>query len=185
MSRGQAECRTSKHEAEQLASGLCAICGMWQRGLRRYGQFCLVGGTGVVVDMGVLWALTSPAMLGWNLSLSKVLAAEVAIFNNFLWNELWTFRGLSGARDNWRARLGRLGKFNLICVAGIGWSVLLLNLQAYAWGMNVYVANLVAIVIVSLWNYLMNLRFGWGGTKSEANENRTVNGMKKPDGAKI
>jgi dolichol-phosphate mannosyltransferase len=141
---------------------------LWESKVWRYGQFCLVGGTGVVVDMGVLWALASPAMLGWNLSLSKVLAAEVAIFNNFLWNDLWTFRGLSASRNDWRARWARLGKFNLICVAGIGWSVLLLNLQAYALDMNVYVANLVAIVIVSLWNYFMNLRFGWGGKRSEA-----------------
>src|SRR5579859_685452 len=97
------------------------------RRVRRCGQFCLVGGTGVVVDMWVLWALASPGMLGWNLSLSKVSATEVAIFNNFLWNDLWTFRGLSAARNDRRVRLGRLGKCNLICVAGIGWSVLLLN----------------------------------------------------------
>ena len=153
-----------EHGRDRQSSGLWGFCvRLRQSGLRRYGQFCLVGGTGVVVDTGVLWALASPAMLGWNLSLSKVLAAEVAIFNNFLWNDLWTFRGLSAAGNDWRARLGRLGKFNLICVAGIGWSVLLLNLLAHAWGMNVYVANLVAIVIVSLWNYFMNLRFGWSG----------------------
>lgn len=144
---------------DSLVGGFCGR--LWQSGLRRYGQFCLVGGSGVVVDMGVLWALASPGMLGWNLTLSKVLAAEVAIFNNFLWNELWTFRGLSAAENGWRSRLGRLGKFNLICVAGIGWSVLLLNLLARALGMNVYLANLVAIVIVSVWNYLMNVRFGW------------------------
>lgn len=150
------------HEAREQTSAMSTTCGLWQSGLRRYGQFCLVGGSGVAVDMGVLWVLASPAMLGWNLSLSKVLAAEVAILNNFLWNELWTFRELSAVRKDRRARFRRLGRFNLICLAGIGWSVLLLNLLAYAWGMNVYAANLVAIVIVSLWNYFMNLRFGWG-----------------------
>src|SRR6266545_3155823 len=88
--------------------------------LRRYVKFCVVGGTGLVVDMGVIWWLASPGRLGWNLTVSKVIAAEVAILNNFLWNDLWTFRGLGVARYAWRERLFRLAKFNLICVAGIG-----------------------------------------------------------------
>lgn len=62
-----------------------------------------------------------------------------------------------------RNRLARLVKFNLICLAGIGWSVLLLNVQVYGLGLNVYLANLIAIVLVSLWNFLLNLRFGWKG----------------------
>jgi dolichol-phosphate mannosyltransferase len=62
--------------------------------LRRYAQFCVVGGSGVVVDVTVLYLLASPTMLGWNLSLSKAIAAEVALVNNFVWNELWTFRDL-------------------------------------------------------------------------------------------
>jgi hypothetical protein len=28
--------------------------------------------------------------------------------------------------------------------------------------MNVYLANLAAIFLVSVWNFSMNLRFGWG-----------------------
>ncbi|RME93467.1 MAG: GtrA family protein [Verrucomicrobia bacterium] len=134
----------------------------------RYVRFCLVGGSGVVVDMAVLWALADPANLGWNLSLSKALAAEVALLNNFVWNELWTFRGLGGA--GWRARLGRLLKFNLICAAGIGWSVLLLQLQVGWLGWNVYLANLIAIVLVSLWNFWLNLKLGWRAGPGRAAE---------------
>ena len=65
-----------------------------RRVAKRYAQFCFVGSSGVVVDMGLIWLLASPAMLGWNLTLSKVIAAEVAIFNNFFWNDVWTFRDL-------------------------------------------------------------------------------------------
>ena len=49
--------------------------------LKRYAMFCIVGGTGVVVDMGIIWLLASPFIFGWNLSLSKIIAAEAAIFN--------------------------------------------------------------------------------------------------------
>jgi len=132
-----------------------------RRLLRKYAQFCIVGGSGVFVDMGVIWLLTSSSMLNWNLTLSKVIAAEIAIFNNFLWNDIWTFQRLGSARSGWLARLIRLAKFNLICVAGIVLSVLLLNIQVYWLHENLYLANFLCIILVSFWNFFMNLRFGW------------------------
>ena len=133
----------------------------WWSLFRRYAQFCIVGGSGGVVDMGVIYLLADPSMPGWNLTLSKVIAAEVALINNFVWNELWTFRELATIASGWRQRLVRLLKFNLICAAGIGLSVILLNVQVYGLGWNVYLANFIAIVLVSVWNFFLNLRFGW------------------------
>ena len=63
-------------------------------------------------------------------------------------------------------------KFNLICLAGIGWSVLLLNAQVTWLHLNLYLANLIAIVVVSVWNFWLNLRFGWGATKPEGRQPR-------------
>ncbi|MBU6401602.1 MAG: GtrA family protein [Verrucomicrobia bacterium] len=131
----------------------------WRRLFGRYARFCVVGGSGVAVDMALIWLLADPRLLGWNLTLSKVIAAEVAIVNNFLWNDQWTFRRC--AAGGWKARGGRFAKFNVICTAGIGWSVLLLNLQVYGWHWNVYLSNFIAIVLVSVWNFWLNARFGW------------------------
>jgi dolichol-phosphate mannosyltransferase len=128
---------------------------------RRYSMFCLVGATGLAVDTGVLCLLSSPTYMGWDLSLSKAVAAEVAIINNFLWNDLWTFRSLGGSRTMDTGLWIRLAKFNLICAAGIGWSVLVLNVQVRGMGLDVYFANFVSIVLVSFWNFLLNLKFGW------------------------
>jgi len=111
---------------------------------KRYVKFCVVGGTGIVVDMGVLHLLASSSTLGWNLSLGKTIAAEAAIFNNFFWNDLWTFRGMATGRNSARQRLIRLLKFNLICLAGIGLSVLLLNIQVHRLDVNLYLVNLRA-----------------------------------------
>ena len=96
--------------AGTLSSGALGVL------LKRYARFCVVGATGVAVDMGIIYLLADPSMLGWNLTLSKVIAAEVAIFNNFFWNDIWTFRGLARSENIRVARLARLGKFNLICV---------------------------------------------------------------------
>lgn len=115
----------------------------------------------MVMDMAVLFLLSDPKMLAWNLSLSKALAAEVAIGNNFIWNEFWTFGDISAGHNHWRARWSRFAKFNLICLAGIGLSILLLNIQVRYVAMNVYLANLVSIVIVSFWNFGLNLKYGW------------------------
>jgi dolichol-phosphate mannosyltransferase len=124
-------------------------------------MFCVVGGTGVLVDMGVLFLLADPQMLGWTLSISKALAAEIALVSNFVWNDLWTFRDISTNQSGWRARARRFLKFNLICLAGIALSVLFLKTQMRFFKMNVYVANFIAIVLVSLWNFGLNLKFGW------------------------
>jgi dolichol-phosphate mannosyltransferase len=127
---------------------------------KRYLRFGVVGVSGVAVDMAALFVLADPRMLGLNLSLSKALAAEIAIFGNFTWNELWTFRDLA-VDCSWRARMVRFGKFNSICLAGIGLSVLLINVQTRCFQMNMYLGNLLAILIVSVWNFGMNMKFGW------------------------
>jgi dolichol-phosphate mannosyltransferase len=156
---------------------------VWPDLARRYVKFCLVGASGMAVDMVCLYLLSSPSRLGWNLALSKALAAEAALLHNFVWNEVWTFRGLgaspagrganeqeAGHRGRWRRRLARLIKFNLVCLAGIGWSVLLLYLQVHGLGWNVYLSNFIAIVLVSFWNFGLNLKWGWGWRAAAASK---------------
>lgn len=111
--------------------------------------------------MCILFLLADATMLDWNLSLAKVCAAETAILNNFLWNERWTFRTRIEPTPTFRTLLLRLGRFNLICLSGIAISVGLLNFQVRVLNANPYVANLIAIVIVSLWNFYLSSKFGW------------------------
>ncbi len=80
------------------------------------------------------------------------------MLSNFLWNEVWTFRVAGGTR---RGVLRRLGRFHLICGAGIGLAVFFLHLF-HAWmGLNLYLANLPAIGLVTLWNFWLNARCNW------------------------
>jgi dolichol-phosphate mannosyltransferase len=127
----------------------------------RFLRFAVVGTSGVFVDMAALFVLSDPSALGFGLTRSKVVAAELAILNNFLWNDAWTFRDLVSASAGGAHRLRRFVKFNLICGAGLAINVLLLNLQFNLLHMNRYVANLVAIGVVTGWNYWLNLKLGW------------------------
>jgi hypothetical protein len=61
------------------------------------------------VDFGVLFVLADPRMLALNVAISKVCAAEVALVNNFVWNELWTFRGCGPGRARHSVRAGLAG----------------------------------------------------------------------------
>jgi len=129
--------------------------------IQRFVRFGLVGSTGVVVDMGVLFLLADQHTLGWGIMLSKSLAAEVAIINNFTWNEVFTFRDISAGEPGSLARIGRFGRFNLICLMGIGIGILSLNGEIRVLHLNLYTANLIAIFLASIWNFFMSVKFGW------------------------
>jgi len=127
----------------------------------RFVRFCMVGLSGMIVDMLLLYWLSDPQMLGWGLTRSKILAAEAAIVNNFIWNDLWTFGDLVAGQRTAAQRVRRFLKFNTICLLGLAINVLLLNLQFNLLHMNRYDANLVAILAVTFWNYHINRALGW------------------------
>ena len=133
--------------------------------LNRFLRFGLVGLSGVFVDMAVLYLLHT----GWEVPLtrSKLVAAEVAIVNNFIWNDAWTFADISLRQQGWPARLKRLLKFNLICLVGLGLNVLVLNLvYNFIFGQRwAYLANLIAIAMVTIWNFWLNLKLSWRVTQ--------------------
>jgi putative flippase GtrA len=135
--------------------------------IRQFVQFCVVGASGFIVDMAVLHFLAEPKWCGWNVTLSKICSAGAAMLNNFIWNELWTFRHSRGNIEKHTGVMRRLVWFYAICCIGIGLAVLFLNLF-YSWlGFNLYVANFLAIVLVTVWNFWMNAIFNWRVRKDE------------------
>ncbi len=122
-------------------------------------RFGVVGFSGVFVDMAVFYFLR--IHLGLGLTRSTMLSAEVAIVNNFLWNDLWTFGDIARRQPGKRQRLRRFLKFNMVCLAGIILQTLLVNLFFNVFGMNQFVAKLVAIAAVTFWNFWLNLKLSW------------------------
>jgi dolichol-phosphate mannosyltransferase len=129
--------------------------------ISRFVRFAAVGCSGVVVDMGLLFLLSDPSTLGWGLTRSKLIASEMAIINNFIWNDAWTFGDISARQAGAKDRLRRFAKFQLICLAGLVLNTVLLNLQFNLLGMNRYLANAVAIIVVTGWNFWLNLKLSW------------------------
>ncbi|WP_414569847.1 glycosyltransferase [Nostoc sp. CCY 9925] len=127
----------------------------------RFLRFGLVGLSGVFVDMAVLYLLSDPTTLAWPLTRSKIIAGEIAILNNFLWNDAWTFADVSARQQEWNQRLKRFVKFNVICLAGLVLNVLILNLVFNFLIPNRYIANLIAIAVATIWNFWVNLKLSW------------------------
>lgn len=129
----------------------------------RFLRFAIVGTSGLLVDMAIFYLLLDG--WGWPLTLSALLSAEIALLNNFFWNDRWTFGDISRRQSGWRRRFKRLLKFHLICLAGLGLNVVILNALVWGLGVGAYLAKLGAIAIVTLWNFWVNLKLSWRVTE--------------------
>ena len=123
----------------------------------RFVKFCLVGLSGVGVNMGLLWLLTEVAGLFY--LISAAISIETSIITNFVLNNFFTFpdRNLPGAGQFF----GRLLKFNLVSLAGLGINLGVLSLLTEVFGMYYLVGNICGIAVAILWNYLANSWWTW------------------------
>jgi putative flippase GtrA len=125
-------------------------------GTGRLLKFAVVGGTGVVVNTSVLFALYRWA--GLPLVAASALAVELAVISNYLLNDTWTFAVRSPS-------LGRFAKFNAASVMGLTINVLsvwvLTRLRLYF-----LVDDLIGIVAGFAANYALSVTWVWGGREA-------------------
>jgi dolichol-phosphate mannosyltransferase len=144
---------------------------------KRYLIFCGVGASGLLVDMSLFHLLHT--RLGWPLEVSKLVSAETALLNNFVWNDRWTFGHRPVETDApWPSRLLR---FHLICLSGIALTLLLLGLMHRGAGIPADLSNAVAIVGVSGWNFAWSRRWGWKPRRPLDGPNSPSNPPLPPD----
>ncbi len=125
--------------------------------IRRFFKFCLVGTSGVFVNMGLLWLLTETA--GFYYLISAIFAIEASIISNFTLNELWTFRDRRGGTA--RSVLARALKFNLVSAAGVGINLTILYGLTEAFGLYYLASNLIGIAAATLWNFGLSYLWTW------------------------
>ena len=123
------------------------------RAFRRWLKFNAVGGIGIGVQLAALAIFRS--LLHLDYLLATVLAVETAVLHNFLWHERFTWADRPAARFS--HSLVRLVRFNasngLVSILG---NVLLMRLLVGTLGMQYFVANLIAIAVCSLVNFLLS-----------------------------
>jgi putative flippase GtrA len=117
----------------------------------RWLKFNAVGAAGIAVQLGVLVLLRSG--LHMNYLWATAAAVEAAVIHNYFWHERFTWA------DRERSRWRNLLKFNVatggISILGnVGMMRLLVTLAA----LNYIVANIAAIAVCSIANFVVNDR---------------------------
>ena len=146
--------------------------------LVRFFKFGVVGGSGVVVNLGLYALLTRACGLFDTLferGLSYAVSVEISIITNFLLNDAWTF---ADRRESvlWRHRFLR---FHLVSAVGFGvnWGVFTglnwlmlegslsflgdVTVAGKTFNVDDMLAACVGIVAATMWNFFGNLLWTW------------------------
>jgi putative flippase GtrA len=157
----------------------------------RFVKFGLVGGTGVVVNLGFLFLFADVLELHTNLA--SGLAIELSIINNFLINDRWTFADRRHADvPFWRrgmhfhavSLIGAVVQLLVFVVGNVIWMYLTYStaqidsyfatagspferfvvhpfLEPPEVGALKYLSQLAGIGIAVMWNFLANFHWTW------------------------
>jgi putative flippase GtrA len=142
----------------------------------RWLKFNTVGGIGIAVQLAALAFFRSVLHLDY--LVATALAVETAVIHNFLWHERFTWADRPAQR--FAHSLARLAKFNtsngLVSLVG---NLLIMRALVGQVHMNYVIANLIAVAICSLVNFLLSDRFVFesqalvvtlGGSSAEESE---------------
>jgi len=125
--------------------------------LGQFIRFCVVGGSGAIIDFGVTYVLKEKAKC--HRYLANALGFITAATNNYLLNRIWTFQSQNPS-VGWE-----YGLFISIALMGLLINTLVLYLFSERipipfvppkGKLRFYIAKGVAIGIVTIWNFFMN-----------------------------
>jgi dolichol-phosphate mannosyltransferase len=114
-------------------------------------SFGVVGLSGTVVNASLVFLLHG--LLQWLLPVAVIVASEVAILNNFLWNDRWTFRRRHPS-------VHRLLRFNLSSLGGLVINVMVTTALT-AGGLPYLVALLIGVAAATLSNFTVSTLWIW------------------------
>jgi putative flippase GtrA len=117
-------------------------------------RFCVVGAVGYGVNLAVYALLLKGAEAHY--LLAATCSFLVAVTNNYTWNRLWTFRGERG-------HVAYQGiRFLVVSTIALGANLLILLLLVDSLGVEKVLAQAIAIVLVTPWNFVGNKLWSFG-----------------------
>jgi putative flippase GtrA len=117
-------------------------------------KFCVVGFSGMGIDFGTTWLLKEKARL--NKYVANSTGFVLAATSNYIWNRVWTFQS-----ENSQIVFEYLSFF-IISVVGLGINNLVVFLFSDKLKFNFYFSKLIAIGVVTIWNFIMNYLITFG-----------------------
>ncbi|MCF7798811.1 glycosyltransferase family 2 protein [Candidatus Woesearchaeota archaeon] len=116
----------------------------------KFFKFCVVGGSGVIVNMSLLYTLTEFGGLYY--LLSAAIAIEISIITNFLLNNFWTWKKQNTKHSFWQKML----RFNLVSLIALIVNMGLLFAFTELIGLWYIISNLMGILAATIINYALN-----------------------------
>lgn len=123
--------------------------------LERFLKYCVVGINGIGINVLVLYVLTN--VLGLFYLLSSLVAHEISIIINCLFNDRWTFKNVGEERSF----LNKLVRYNLAKLTGIFLSMILLLIYTELFSLNYLISNVLAIITGAGWGFFTSIKFVW------------------------
>lgn len=117
--------------------------------LFKFFKFGIVGFSGVFVDFGITYLLKEKFKI--QKYVANAIGFSVAASTNYFLNRIWTFES-----TNPKVAL-EYTEFFLISMIGLGINTLVLWLLVSKLKWNFYFSKLVAIGVVTIWNFFANL----------------------------
>jgi len=129
-----------------------------ERELRRFIQFCLVGLSGVVVNVGAFWFLTRVAGL-YDL-IAMIIGIVASIISNFILNDIWTFK--ERRTGSIKAISVRVLKFDLVSMGAIAlYYGIYTPLTRFWLGEDSLLAYAITVGVGLIWNFSINTLWTW------------------------
>lgn len=117
------------------------------RNWQQLGKFCVVGAVGYGINVGIYRVLLAG---GVHYLLAATISFLVAVTSNYTWNRLWTFR-------DQRGHVGVQGmRFFAVSVAALAVNLAALDLLVHVGGLGKFLANAIAIPLVTPLNFVGN-----------------------------
>ncbi|HKO04734.1 MAG TPA: glycosyltransferase [Candidatus Acidoferrales bacterium] len=123
-------------------------------------RYALVGASGAVINVALALGVFI-SRFGWPLPLAALGGAGFAMLNNFIWNEMFTFRDAHRARPGGAQVLVRFLKFCAFSVTGVTLSLGAIAGLHYGLRFGFGWSIVVGVLLGGLWNFLMNSNVTW------------------------
>ena len=122
----------------------------------RFIKFGIIGLSGIIVNLTVLWSGLNLFMMSESSSL--IAAIELSVISNFFLNNMWTYKDkkLTGLK----ASLKGLLYFNVICLAGV-FINFITAMYLKSVDIDIFFADIIGIFLAALWNYFLNSQITW------------------------
>ena len=125
---------------------------------RRFVKFCVVGASGVFVNLAFVWVgQVAAASLEPNTRdiVASLVGIVVSVFGNFLLNNLWTWGDRTQGADR-RAFWTRVFQYYLASAAAIAIQFVTAQALLHVLEWNIYIGQTAGILLGTVVNYVAN-----------------------------